>query len=324
MHQRAGAGATDAVVRRIEAAGCGAHVFHGEERDVIAVLGAGPPDSVREDLIALAGVERVEATTRPFKLASRAVLPGGTTFPIGSARLGVGLLVVVGSARPRPAGELVQLARSAHDAGAGMFWAGRGSSGELRRDLLDALDEIRSTVGLPVLVDIWDTGEVDRLSRHADALQIPSSQMHDVPLIRAAGQGDRPIFVCRGPSATIEEWLMAGERILQEGNRRVALVEQGIRTFETAVQSTLDLNAVAVAHRLSHLPVLVNPSLAAGQAEIVPELSLAAAATAADGIMLDVHIGGQDDPSTTAQALPSDGLGDLIARLVRTRAAVTR
>ena len=138
-------------------------------------------------------------------------------------------------------------------------------------------------VGLPVVVDVWDPGEVDRLSRNADALQVPSPQMQDAPLVRAAGQGDRPVFIARGPSATIEEWLLAGERVLQEGNRKVALVEQGVRTFETAVRAMLDLNAVAVARRLSHLPVLVNPSLAAGQAEIVADLALAAAATGCEG-----------------------------------------
>jgi 3-deoxy-7-phosphoheptulonate synthase len=270
----------------------------------------------------VAGVERVEATTRAFKLASRDVLPAGTTFTVGSAQVGGGLLVVVGTARAQPAGRLVALAQAAKVAGAELFWVGRGDDGELRHDLVSALDEIRNTVGLPVLVDVWDPGEIDRLSRHADALQIPSLQMHHAPLVRAAGQGDRPVFLARGPAATIEEWLLAGERVLQEGNRKVALVEQGVRTFETAVRAMLDLNAVAVARRLSHLPVLVNPSLAAGQAEIVADLALAAAATGCEGVILDADTPDLDGAASHRQALPVDQVTQLVPRLKQTRAAI--
>ena len=197
------------------------------------------PASLREAVEAVAGVERVEATTRAFKLASRDVLPGGTTFDVGTVRIGGRPAIVVGTARPEPAGTLVALAREARGAGAEIFWAGRGEDGDLRHDLMGALGEIRSEVGLPTIVDVWEPGEIDRLSRNADALQIPAVQMQNVPLIRAAGRGDRPVFVRRGPSATIEEWLLTGERVLQEGNRKVALVEQGVRTFETAVQAML-------------------------------------------------------------------------------------
>jgi 3-deoxy-7-phosphoheptulonate synthase len=323
MQQQAGPAPTDAVVRRIEDAGFGAHVFQGEERDVIAILGAGEPGSLRDTLLAVPGVERVEATTRAFKLASREVLPRGTTFSIGTARLGVGLLTIVGTARPQPAGALVALAGAARDAGAELFWVGRGDDGELRHDLIAALGEIRSTVGLPVVVDVWESSEIDRLSRNADALQIPSAQMQDIPLIRAAGQGDRPVFVGRGPAATIEEWLLAAERVLQEGNRKVALVEQGVRTFETAVRATLDLNAVAMARRLSHLPVLVNPSLAAGQAEIVADLALAAA-TGCDGVLLDADTAAGDGVVAHRQALGIDRVAALLTRLKTAHAAVVR
>lgn len=323
MEQQAGAGPTATVVQRIEGAGFGAHVFHGAERDVIAVLGTGEPLSLRESIEAVAGVERVEATTRAFKLASREVLPGGTTFSLGSVQIGGRPVIVAGSARPEPAGALVDLAREAQAAGAEVFWAGRGESGELRHDLIGALAQIRSEVGLPTIVDVWETSEIDRLSRNADALQIPSAQMQSVPLIRAAGQGDRPVFICRGPSAKIEEWLLAGERVLQEGNRKVALVEQGVRTFETEVQAMLDLNAVAVARRLSHLPTLVNPSLAAGQADIVGDLACAAVATGADGVLLDIGAETADGTSHR-QALPVSRLRTLIPRLHGISAALGR
>jgi 3-deoxy-7-phosphoheptulonate synthase len=324
MQQQAGAGPTDAVVHRIEAAGFGAHVFNGAERDVIAVLGAGEPSSLRDALLAVPGVERVEATTRSFKLASREVLPGGSRFRIGAVEIGSELRTIVGTAHTRPAGALVALARAAAEAGADLFWVGRGDDGELRHDLIAALAEIKSTVGLPVVVDVWDPGEVDRLSRNADALQIPSAQMQDAPLVRASGHGDRPVLIARGPSSTIEEWLLAAERVLQEGNRKVALVEQGVRTFETSIKAMLDLNAVAVARRLSHLPVLVNPSLASGQADIVADLALAAAATGCDGVLLDADVPGDDGETAHRQALPMPDVARLIPKMRRTRAALVR
>ena len=323
MQQQAGAGPTDAVVKRIEAAGFGAHVFHGEERDVIAVLGDADTSPLHDGVLTVGGVERVEATTRPFKLASRAVLPSGTSFTIGTAQVGGGLLSVVGSARPGPAGSLIALATAAREAGADIFWVGRGQSGELRHDLIGALGEIKMNVGLPVVVDVWESTEIDRLSRNADALLIPAAQMHDVPLIRAAGQGDRPVLISRGPASTIEEWLLAGERVLQAGNRKVALVEQGVRTFETTVRGMLDLNAVAVALRLSHLPIFVNPSLAVGRAEIVADLALAAAATGASGVILDADAPAAGAPVAHRQAMTVDEVAQLLPRLKKTHAAVT-
>lgn len=322
MQLQAGAGPTDAVVKRIEAASFGAHVFHGAERDVIAVLGDGDTSALQDAVLAVTGVERVEATTRPFKLASRAVLPGGTSFAVGAAQVGGELLSVVGTARPGPAGGLIALAIAAKAAGADVFWVGRGPSGELRHDLMTALEEIRTNVGLPVLVDVWESTEIDRLSRNADALQIPAAQMHDVPLIRAVGKGDRPVLIARGPASTIEEWLLAGETVLQAGNRKVALVEQGVRTFETTVRGMLDLNAVAVALRLSHLPVFVNPSLAAGRAEIVADLALAAAAVGAHGVMLDADAPAAGAPVAHRQAMTVDEVSRLLPRLKLTHAAV--
>ncbi|MCC7367541.1 MAG: N-acetylneuraminate synthase family protein [Chloroflexi bacterium] len=322
MQQQAGAGPTDTVVQRIEAAGFGAHVFHGAERDVIAVQGEADTGALQDAVLAVPGVERVEATTRPFKLASRAVLPGGTTFQIGDVLVGRGLVTVVGTAHPMPAGSLIALAREAKAAGADVFWVGRGSSGELRHDLIGALAEISSGVGIPTVVDVWETAEIDRLSRNAQALHVPSAQMQDVPLIRAAGQGDRPVLIARGPASTIEEWLLAAERVLQAGNRKVALVEQGVRTFETTVNAMLDLNAVAVARRLSHLPVFANPSLAAGHAEIVADLALAAAATGAEGVMLDADAPPAGAPAAHRQAMVIGEVRALLPRLKQTNAVL--
>ena len=331
MQQRTEEAATARVVRRIEGVGLGAYVFHGEERNVIAVLpaaaSAGPLDedeALRDELQALPGVERVDWTTRPFKLASREVRPTGTQFALGQARVGAGVVVFAGSSRPRPAQELVALGRACRAAGAQAFWAGRGDGGELRHDLVSALDELRAEVGLPVVVDVWEPVEVDRLSRHADALQVPGQQMQNFPLVKEAGQGDRPVFLCRGPSATVEEWLMVAERTLKAGNMRLALCEQGIRTFEPSVRATLDFSAIAVAKRLSHLPILANPSLPADRWEIVPDLALAATAAGADGLLVDVHLGEADEVSAGPQAMPIAELVTLIPRISATQMALNR
>src|SRR5262249_13896533 len=207
---------------------------------------------------------------------------------------------------------------------ADIFWVGRGDSGDLRHDLIRALVEIRTEVGIPTIVDVWETSELSLLSRNADALQVPAAQMKNVPLIRAAGQGDRPVLICRGQSSTIEEWLLAAERMMEAGNRAVALVEQGIRSFETTIQAMLDLNAVAVARRLSHLPVLVNPSLAAGQADIVEDLASAAAATGCEGIVLDAVNTSPEAGTGHRQALPMAQVETLVSRLHGISAAVGR
>jgi 3-deoxy-7-phosphoheptulonate synthase len=331
MQQRAEEAATARVVRHVEAAGLGAYVFHGEERNVIAVLdpAAGPgltadnPD-LRGELETLAGVERVDWTTRPFKLAGRDVRPAGTAFGLGEARIGGDFAVIAGSSRPRPAQELAALGRAAREAGARVFWVGRGDSGDFRRDLLAALDELRIETGLPAVVDVWEPVEVDRLSRHADALLVPAQQMQNFPLIKEVGRGDRPVVLCRGPSATVEEWLMVAERALQAGNMRVALCEQGIRTFEPSVRATLDFSGIAVAKRLSHLPLLANPSLPAGHYDLVPELSLAATAAGADGLLIDVHLGAAEDASAGPQSLPIAELAALIPRLQAARDVLGR
>ncbi len=324
MQQRAAETDTTGVVRRIEAAGLGAYVFHGEERNVIAVLGVGEDEALRDELSIQPGVERVDWTTRPFKLASREVRPGGTSFPLGDGRrVGEDLIIVAGSARPQPAQGLIALGRAAREAGAHAVWAGRGESGELRRDLIGALDDLRDAVGLPVLVDVWEPDEVDRLSRHADALIIPGQHMQNFPLVKEAGGGDRPVVVCRGLSATVEEWLMVAERALQAGNMRVALCEQGIRTFEPSVRATLDFSAIAVAKRLSHLPILANPSVTVGHHELVPDLALAAVAAGADGLLLDVHLAGPDESLAGPQSLPINTLSPLVNRLGAARDALS-
>jgi 3-deoxy-7-phosphoheptulonate synthase len=146
--------------------------------------------------------------------------------------------------------------------------------------------------------------------------------MQNFPLVKEAGAGDRPVVVSRGQASTVEEWLMVAERALQAGNMRVALCEQGIRTFEPSVRATLDFSAIAVAKRLSHLPVLASPSVTVGHHDMVPDLSLAAIAAGADGLLLDIHLGGPEETSAGPQSMPVELLGPLVQLLTAARTAL--
>jgi 3-deoxy-7-phosphoheptulonate synthase len=154
---------------------------------------------------------------------------------------------------------------------------------------LKILAEVREETGLPIVTEVIDQRDVELVSRYADMLQVGTRNMQNFPLLQAVGAAGKPVMLKRGMSATIEEWLMAAEYIAQRGNLDIVLCERGIRTFETATRNTLDISAVPVAQRLSHLPVIVDPSHSGGRRDLVLPLSRAAIAVGADGIIVDVH-----------------------------------
>jgi 3-deoxy-7-phosphoheptulonate synthase len=154
---------------------------------------------------------------------------------------------------------------------------------------LRILAEVRAETGLPVVTEVIDPGTVDLVASYADMLQVGTRNMQNFALLQAVGAADRPVLLKRGMSATIEEWLMAAEYIAQRGNLDIVLCERGIRTFEQATRNTLDISAVPVAQRLSHLPVIVDPSHSGGRRDLVLPLTRAAIAVGADGVIIDVH-----------------------------------
>src|SRR5207247_7306162 len=154
---------------------------------------------------------------------------------------------------------------------------------------LKILAEVREATGLPVVTEVVDPGDVDLVATYADMLQVGTRNMQNFPLLQAVGGAGKPVMLKRGMSATIEEWLMAAEYIAQRGNLDIVLCERGIRTFETATRNTLDISAVPVAQRLSHLPVIVAPSPYGGRGDLVLPLTRAAIAVGADGVIIDVH-----------------------------------
>ena len=286
-----------AVVERVEGVGARAHVSEGEEVTVIGAVG--DREHVRRlGLEGHAGVEQVIPILKPYKLASAQFAQGErTVLDIGGRRVGAEhFCVIAGPCTVETLDQTVETARAVGDAGASLFRGGAYkprtspySFQGLGQEGLHMLAAAKAASGLPVVTECMDVRDLDAVLEVADVLQIGARNMQNYPLLTEAGRSGRPVLLKRGPSCTLEELLMAAEYVLKEGNEAVMLCERGIRTFETAHRFTLDLMAVPALKELTHLPVIVDPSHAAGKRDFVEPLSLAAAAAGADGIIVEVH-----------------------------------
>ena len=289
----------DHIRERVESLGMRTHVSRGETRVVVGCIG--DEEALREvPLLRLPGVESVTPVTRPYKLASRAFAADRTRIRVGDAAdtvIGGGeLAVIAGPCSVEGRAMLRETARRVKAAGARLLRGGaykpRTSPYSFRglgREALELLAEVRSESGLPVVTEVMDTRQVELVAEHADVLQVGARNMQNFALLDELGRIRRPVLLKRGLSATVRELLMAAEYIMSHGNRDVILCERGIRTFETATRNTLDVGAIAVLRRETHLPVLVDPSHAAGRADLVAPLAFAAVAAGADGLMVEVH-----------------------------------
>lgn len=308
-------GATEAqvndIVERVREAGFGVHLSQGEERTIIGAIGGDRRVLADLNLEARPGVERVTPISKPYKLASRDFHPEDTVIRIGGATVGGSdFWVVAGPCSVEGRELLLESARLVRDGGAHALRAGafkpRTSPysfqglGELG---LKYLAEARAVTGLPIVTEVMDTRDVELVAEYADVLQIGTRNMQNFSLLRAVGRTNKPVLLKRGMSATIEEWLMAAEYVMSEGNHQVILCERGVRTFETATRNTLDLSAVVVAKSLTHLPVVVDPSHGVGKRDFVVALARAAAAAGADGILVEVHQRPDEAKSDAAQTI---------------------
>ena len=294
----------DHIRERVEALGMRTHVSRGESRVVIGCIG--DEEALREvPLLRLPGVESVLPVTRPYKLASREFAADRSVVAVGDAAGttigGPELAVIAGPCSVEGRAMLGAVARRVKAAGARLLRGGafkpRTSPYAFRglgEEALALLAEARAETGLPIVTEVMDTRQVELVAEHADVLQVGARNMQNFALLSELGRIRRPVLLKRGLSATVEELLMAAEYIMSQGNRDVVLCERGIRTFETATRNTLDVGAIAVLRRETHLPVVVDPSHAAGRAELVAPLAFAAVAAGADGLMVEVH----PDPAT--------------------------
>ena len=298
------------------------HISEGAEVTVLGLIG----DTTRVDMELLKSLEMVESVKRvsePFKQANRKFHPKDTIVQIGDTRIGGGnFAMIAGPCSVETEEQIISVANSVKASGANILRGGafkprtspyafQGLQCEGIRLLLKA----KEVTGLPIITELMNINTLD-LFADVDIIQVGARNMQNFDLLKELGKTDKPILLKRGLANTIQELLMSAEYIMSEGNSQVILCERGIRTFETATRNTLDLSAVSVLHKLTHLPVVVDPSHATGVAGLVPPMACAAAACGADGLMIEVH----NDPARAlcdgAQSL-TPAQFDQVSRKVR-------
>ena len=286
----------DHVVQRIEGLSLKAHVIVGTERTVVAAIGE-KREQTKESLESFSGVAEVLPILAPYKVASREVKPESTQVVAGSLRVGNGHMgVIAGPCSVEGEEQILSTAKDVKAAGATALRGGAFkprtspySFQGMKEEGLKLLAAARDATGLAIVTEVMSTDEVDLVAGYADVLQIGARNMQNYRLLEAVGNTDRAVLLKRGPSATIDELLLAAEYILNEGNPNVMLCERGIRTFETHTRFTLPLATVVYLRHKTHLPVVVDPSHGTGHAYLVPDMAAASVAAGADGLIIEVH-----------------------------------
>lgn len=334
MEEHAPQQAIDAMLRAVENEGFKPFVNPGVERTVIAVLGVVNVEKVvvADKFAAFPGVERVALVSEPYKLVSRSHHPAGTIVTVrGVAIGGPELCVIAGPCSVESRAQTLEVAHAVKAAGAHMLRGGafkpRSSPYSfqgLGREGLEILAEAREQTGLPVVTEVMDYFECDQAAEFADVLQVGARNMQNFRLLQKLGAMTTPVLLKRGFGCKIEDLLMAAEYIMSGGNHRVILCERGIITFETATRFTTDINAIPVIKHHAHLPIIVDPSHAAGDWRYVADIALGAIAAGADGLEIEVHNEPSQAKSDSAQALTPEKFADFMDRARRVAAAVDR
>jgi 3-deoxy-7-phosphoheptulonate synthase len=317
-----------AVISRIEGVGAKAHPSIGEEVTVIGAVGD-LEHVARLELDGAPGVDRVVPILKPYKLASYALKHDTPSIlEIGGRKIGgEHFALIAGPCTVESRDQVLQTADCVAAAGAAMFRGGAYKPRTspyafqgLGQEGLRLLAEAKERTGLPIVTELMDTRDIEAVAEVADVVQIGARNMQNYSLLSEVGRSGLPVLIKRGLSATLEELLMAAEYVLKEGNENVMLCERGIRTFETAYRFTLDLTAIPVLKELTHLPVIVDPSHAAGRRALVTPLSLAAAAAGADGIIVEVHPDPDEAICDGPQQLRTEAFADYAAQVERAAA----
>ncbi len=319
------------LINHVESLGYRVHRSDGIERTILGIIGDERPLET-EHLEAFEGVERVVRVLHPFKLASRDFHPENSVFRINGIEIGSDQLVLMaGPCSVESREQLFETAAAVKEAGAhilrgGAFkprtspysFQGLGLKG------LELLREAREKFHLPIVTEVLAPQDVSLVAQYADILQVGARNMQNFALLRAVGEVQKPILLKRGMMATIEEWLMAAEYILAQGNSRVILCERGIRTFETATRNTFDINAIPLVKQLSHLPVIADPSHGTGRWDLVIPVARAAIAAGADGLIIEVHPHPEQALSDGAQSLRPERFATLVQETRRLAEALGR
>jgi 3-deoxy-7-phosphoheptulonate synthase len=287
----------DHVIKWIESVGYQAHPSRGVERTIIGVVGDDRGKEQLKSVEHLDGVEKSVLILKPYKLASRESKEGYTIIPVGDVKIGgPGFVVMAGPCSIESEEQLMESAYIVKKGGAHILRGGAFkprtspySFQGMEEEGLKLLKKAREKTGLPVVTEVMNTADVELVEEYADIIQIGARNVQNFPLLKKVGLARKPVLLKRGMMTTIEELLMSAEYILSAGNHQVILCERGIRTFETATRNTLDISAVPVLKELTHLPVIVDPSHAAGHWRYVIPLAKAIRAVGADGLLIEVH-----------------------------------
>lgn len=300
------------VISAIKGLGYKAHIIEGVLRTVIGAVGdeRGKPYHL-ESLSVLPGVEKVVPILQPYKLASREVKPQNTVVKVGNVKIGDNkVIVMAGPCSVENEEQIIETAMAVKQAGAAILRGGAYKPRTspytfqgLGEEGLKLLALARKMTGLPVVTEVLDTHDLDMVAEYSDMLQIGARNSQNYALLRYVGRCNKPVLLKRGMSTTINEFLMAAEYILSEGNQNVVLCERGIRTFETATRNTFDLNAIPVLKEKTHLPIIADPSHGTGYWQYVTPMALAAIAAGADGLIIEVHFRPEIAQSDGGQSL---------------------
>ncbi|NLB91659.1 MAG: 3-deoxy-7-phosphoheptulonate synthase [Clostridiales bacterium] len=287
---------TEKIIQNILSQGVEVTPVPGEKVMVLALVG----DTTKVDVSRIEAnrdVERIMRVGQPFQKASRFLHPHGSRITVGNFEIGgEHLAIIAGPCSVESAEQIIDIAKRVKAAGATMLRGGafkpRTSPYDfqgLKYDGLEYLLEAKAETGLPIVSEIMSVYDIEVFEKEVDFIQVGTRNMQNFDLLRELGKVKKPILLKRGLAATVEEWLMSAEYIMAEGNEQVVLCERGIRTFETYTRNTTDLSAVLAVKKLSHLPIIVDPSHATGKWWMVDPMAKAAVAVGADGIMVEVH-----------------------------------
>ncbi len=322
MNQHASEDEIMNVIEFVEALGARTHLSRGQEKIVIGVIGD-KRNIQKEQIKVLPGVEDVVSILKPYKLVSREFKEQDTVIRLNGVEIGGGQPVVIaGPCSVESEEQIIQTARLVKAHGAQLLRGGAFkprtspySFQGLGEDGLKLLKKAKDETGLYIVTEVLDAMDVSLVAQYADILQIGARNMQNYKLLKAVGKMDKPVLLKRGLSATLTEFLLSAEYILSEGNPNVILCERGIRTFVEYSRNTLDLNIVPMIKRVSHLPILVDPSHGTGRRELVLPLSLAAVVSGADGLLIEVHPQPERSWSDADQTLSPDQFAVLMKRL---------
>ena len=321
----------DGVLERLKELGFKGSLSLGVERTVVGVVGQTYPE-LADELAVLEGVADVVPVSRPYKLASREFRPEDTVIKVGDVAIGGGNTVIMaGQCSVDTEEQMMATARVVKEAGGhilrgGAFkprtnpyaFRGLGEKG------LQILAAAKAETGLAIISEVMDPRDVELVARYADILQVGSRSMQNFALLDEVGRSGKPVMLKRGMWAPLQEWLLAAEYILAQGNSQVMLCERGIRTFETSTRFTMDLSAIPAVKRLSHLPIIGDPSHATGYRYLVEPMAMAAVAAGADGLIVELHPNPDRALSDGPQSLTFDGFRQLIERVRDVATAVGR